>query len=227
MDSEKLLHIEQHSQQWFQSRLGNCTGSRVKDALFMLKRASSGRVAGDSSQARIDYMMELCLGRLTGIVPEHFVTQAMQWGIDNELYAVAAYEVVSGNDTSKIGIAAHPRIERFLASADRYVNDSGVLEVKCPTSPVHIAYLKGGVIPVEYEYQCMAELACDPTREWLDFMSFDPRFPPKLQTFLAPRMYRSEWAMKIAEMEDGVRKFLAETATLTAELQELAEKRVL
>lgn len=227
MDTEKLLRIEQHSHEWFQARLGNCTGSRVKDALSMLKRASNGRTAGDSSQARIDYMMELVLGRITGIVPEHFVTQAMQWGIDNELYAVAAYEVVSGNDTSKIGIAAHPRIDGFLASADRYVNEDGVLEVKCPTSPVHIAYLKAGVIPAEYELQCMAELACDPSRDWLDFCSFDPRFPPKLQVFTAPRMYRAEWAMKIAEMEDGIRKFLAETATLTAELQELAEKRVL
>jgi hypothetical protein len=28
-------------------------------------------------------------------------------------------------------------------------------------------------------------------------------------------------------MENGVRRFLAETATLTAELQELAEKRVM
>lgn len=193
----------------------------------MLKRSSNGRTAGDSSKDRIDYMMELVLGRLTGIVPEHYVTPAMQWGIDNEKWAVAAYEVVSGHDTSKIGIASHQRIDGFLASADRYVNGSGVLEVKCPTSPVHIAYLKGGVIPAEYELQCMAELACDPTREWLDFTSFDPRFPPKLQVFIAPRMYRSEWAMKIAEMEDGVRKFLAETATLTAELQYLADKRVM
>lgn len=221
-----MLHIEQHSAEWFKVRIGACTGSRVKDALSMLKRASNGRTAGDSSQARIDYMMELVLGRLTGIVPEHFVTMAMQWGIDNEQYAVAAYEVVSGNDTSKIGIAAHPRIDGFLASADRYVEGNGILEVKAPTSPVHIAYLKGGVIPAEYELQCLAELACDPTREWLDFMSFDPRFPPKLQTFVAPRMYRNEWCNQIADMEDGVRKFLSETATLTAELQELAKNRV-
>jgi len=219
-----LLNVEQHSNAWWQARLGNCTGSRVADALSMLKRASNGRVAGDSSQARLDYMLELALGRITGIVPEHFVTAAMEWGIENEKFAVAAYEVVSGNETSRVGIAAHPRIERFLASPDRYVNHDGVLEVKAPNSTTHIAYLKAGVIPSEYEYQCMAELACS-GREYLDFVSFDPRFPVKLQVFIAPRMYHSEWAEKIAIMEDGVRKFLAETETLTAELQQLAERR--
>lgn len=222
-----LLNVKQHSPEWFQARLGNCTGSRVSDALSMLKRASNGRVAGDSSQARIDYMLECALGRLTGIVPDHFVTQAMEWGIENEDHAVAAYEVVSDKigGTSKVGIGAHPRIERFLASPDRYVGSDGVLEVKCPTSAVHLGYYRAGCIPEQYMHQCMAELACSPDRDWIDFVSFDPRFPVKLQVFIAPRMYRDRWASEIATMEDGVRKFLAETAILTAELQALAESR--
>lgn len=220
-----LLTIEQHSHAWFQARLGNCTGSRVKDALSMLKRASNGRVAGDSSQARIDYMMELALGRITGIVEEHHVTPAMQDGIDREPHAAAAYEVVTDQTCHAVGLAVHPRIVGFMASPDRYVGTVGTLEIKCPTPAVHMEYLRANVIPSEYEYQCMAELACDPTREWLDFESFNPLFPVKLQVFIAPRMYRTEWAEKIAAMEDGVRKFLSETATLTAELQALAETR--
>jgi hypothetical protein len=225
-----LLAIEQHSHAWFQARLGNCTGSRVSEAISLLKRASNGYKAGDRSKESRDYMMELALGRLTGIVPDHFVTQAMQHGIDTEPHAVRAYEAVMQVPCHKVGIAAHPSIERFMASPDRYIEGYGVLEVKCPTSTVHMQYLKDNVVPELYIPQCLSELACDPSREWLDFVSFDPRFTGsaiKLQIFIAPRMYRSEWAMKIAEIEDGVRKFLAETATLTAELQELAEKRVL
>lgn len=217
-----LLNIEQHSMAWFAARLGNCTGSRVKDALSFLKRKSKDREAGESSQARLDYMMELALGRLTGIVPDHFVTQAMQWGIDVEPHAVRAYEAVTEQPARKVGIAAHPSIERFLASPDRYIGSVGVLEAKCPTSMVHMAYLKAGVVPPEYLPQCLSELGCDPTREWLDFISFDPRFTGpaiKLQLFIAPRMYREEWKMQIEETEEGVRKFLKETAALVADLE--------
>jgi hypothetical protein len=217
-----LLNIEQHSAEWFEARLGCATGSRIKDALSFLKRKSNGREAGEPSQARLDYMMELALGRITGIVPDHFVTQAMQWGIDVEPHAVRAYEAVTEQPCRKIGIAAHPTIERFLASPDRYVGASGVLEAKCPTSMVHMSYLKAGIVPPEYLPQCLSELACDPTREWLDFISFDPRFTGpaiKLQLFIAPRMYREEWKVQIEETENGVRKFLEETAALVADLE--------
>lgn len=217
-----LLNIQQHSAEWFEARLGCATGSRIKDALSFLKRKSNGREAGEPSQARLDYMMELALGRLTGIVPDHFVTQAMQWGIDVEPHAVRAYEAVTEQPARKVGIAAHLSIDRFLASPDRYIGSVGVLEVKCPTSMVHMAYLKAGVVPPEYLPQCLSELACDPTREWLDFISFDPRFTGpaiKLQLFIAPRMYRSEWLEQIAEVEQGVQKFLEETAALVADLE--------
>lgn len=217
-----LLNIQQHSAEWFEARLGCATGSRIKDALSFLKRKSNGREAGEPSQARLDYMMELALGRLTGIVPDHFVTQAMQWGIDVEPHAVRAYEAVTEQPARKVGIAAHPSIERFMASPDRYIGSVGVLETKCPTSMVHMAYLKAGVVPSEYLPQCLSELACDPTREWLDFISFDPRFTGpaiKLQLFIAPRIYRSEWLEQIAEVEQGVQKFLEETAALVADLE--------
>lgn len=225
-----LLRLEQHSGEWFDCRLGAVTGSRVTDALSMLKRASNGRIAGERSQASLDYMMELALGRITGIVSDHYVTPAMDWGIEHESDAVQAYEAVTGNPCRKVGIAAHRDIERFLASSDRYVHGGGILECKCPTSTVHMDYLKGNVIPEQYVPQCLSELACDPEREWLDFVSFDPRFSgaaSKLSLFIAPRMYRKEWATQIVELEDGVRKFLAETATLTQELLDMAEKRTL
>jgi hypothetical protein len=223
-----LLKLEQHSGEWFECRLGAVTGSRVKDALSVLKRASNGSVAGDRSQASKDYMMELALGRLTGIIPDHYVTPAMDWGITHESDAVQAYEAITGNPCRKVGLAAHRTIEMFYASSDRYVHGGGILEAKCPTSTVHVDYIKGNAVPEQYLPQCLAELACDPEREWLDFVSFDPRFTGpaiKLAVFIAPRMYRQHWTKQIAELEDGVYKFLAETAALTAELLELAEKR--
>lgn len=225
-----LLNIGQGSKEWFAARCGSATGSRIVDALDVLSRASGGYKAGDRSAKSRNYMLKLALERITGDVVKNHVTPEMDWGIEHEPHAVRAYEAVMQVPCRKVGIAAHPSIEGFKASPDRYIGSDGVLEVKCPTSMVHLEYLRGSVVPEQYIPQCLSELACDPTREWLDFVSFDPRFTGpaiKLQIFIAPRMYRTEWASQIAEVEDGVRKFLADTATLTAELQELAEKRKL
>lgn len=223
-----LLNIEQGSREWFAARVGACTGSRVREALSTLSRASQGYKAGDRSAESRKYMLQLALERITGEVARHHVTPEMDWGTEHEPHAVRAYEAVMEAPCYKVGIAAHPTIERFMASPDRYIGKDGILEVKAPTSMVHLEYLRGGVVPEIYIPQCLSELACDPTRDYLDFVSFDPRFTGpaiKIQIFIAPRMYRTEWATQIAEIEDGVRKFLAETATLTAELQELAETR--
>jgi hypothetical protein len=225
-----LLNIEQGSHEWFAARTGAATGSRIREALSTLSRASQGYKAGDRSAESRKYMLQLALERITGEVVRHHVTPEMDWGTEHEPHAVRAYEAVTEAACRKVGIAVHPSIPMFMASPDRYIGSDGVLEVKCPTSMVHLEYLRGGVVPELYIPQCLSELACDPSREYLDFVSFDPRFTGKaikLQIFIAPRMYRSEWAMHIAEIEDGVRRFLAETATLTAELQEMAEKRVL
>ena len=53
---------------WLQQRLGKLTASRMKDAM----------------QCRHDYMMEFVTERLTGVSTWHYVTPAMQWGIEQE-----------------------------------------------------------------------------------------------------------------------------------------------
>jgi len=149
----------------------------------------------------------------------------MQDGIDREPHARAVYFAITGDEAAKCGIAAHGKIEGFMASPDGLIGDAGLWEGKCPGQSAHLEYFKGQVVPEEYIPQCLSQLACTPEREWLDFTSFHPDFPPKLQMFIAPRMYRSEWLTQIAEVEDAARKTLAEISTLTAELMELAEKR--
>jgi hypothetical protein len=222
-----LLEVEQHGAAWHKARLGNVTASRMADAMSYLSRASNGRKAGESTQKRLDYILEKALERITGKEAWHPVTQPMQDGIDREPWARGAYFAMTGNEAAKCGIASHSKIEGFLASPDGLIGDLGLWEGKAPTQGVHLEYFKGQSIPEEYVPQCLSQLACCPERDWLDFTSFHPDFPPKLQVFVAPRMYRKDWLQQIAEIEDGARKALHEIATLTAELQELAEKRVM
>lgn len=217
-----LLTIEQQSPEWYQARIGNVTASGMADAMSFLTRASNGRQAGQSTQKRLDYILEKALERITGKEAWHNVTPPMQDGIDREPWARAAYGVVVAGDAElakKCGIAMHPRIERFGASPDGLVEAVGLWEGKCPTAATHMEYLRSKIVPVEYVPQCLSQLACLPDREWLDFTSFHPDFPRHLQVFRAPRMFRKEWELKIAEVEDAARKTLAEIAELEAELR--------
>ena len=82
----------------------------------------------------------------------------------------------------------------------------GVLEIKCPTTAVHVGYIIAGITPEEYQPQMLAEMACT-GRQWCDFVSFDPRLPKKLQLFVR-RFPRDD--ERIAAMEQEVLTFLEE-----------------
>lgn len=220
-----LLNIEQRGPAWHKERLGNVTASRMADAMSYLSRASGGRKAGDSTQKRSDYILEKALERETGEEAWHPVTQPMQDGIDREEAARQAYYIVTGQKAEECGIAAHPKIKGLLASPDGLIGSEGIWEGKCPTQGVHHQYLIAKEVPPMYIPQCLTQLACLPDRDWLDFTSYHPNFRPTLKVFIAPRMYRKDWLNEIAEVEDAARKTLSEIATLTAELQALAESR--
>jgi predicted phage-related endonuclease len=205
-----VLEVQQQSIEWLRLRVGKCTGSRVKDALSFLKN-------GQPSQKRKDYMVDIVTERLTGIATDHYITEAMQFGSDNEVYARAAYSVISGNEVDSVGICVHPTIKDFQSSPDGLVNGNGVVEFKVPNTATHIEWKLDGIIPKEHEYQMMAHLACS-GREYCDFLSFDPRLPPKHQYFLK-RMERFHVEDLIVEMEAGVIQFLSEVDEMIAKME--------
>jgi len=209
-----LLQVKQHTPEWLEVRHGNCTASRVKDAMSFLKK---GEKRGGSSEARNKYLVELLTEKLTGYAVEHCVTPPMEWGIEQERYARATYEVVQGVDVDLVGIYSHPTIEGFLASPDGAVGDDGLVEFKCPNSTTHIAWMLAGVVPKEHLPQLEAQLSCS-ERKWVDFMSFDPRLPRRYQRFIK-RHYRDD--AEIAKIDAGVVSFLADRDALIARLDSI------
>lgn len=191
--------IEQQTPEWLQMRVGMVTASRVADALDFLKK-------GGESAKRRNYRTEIISECLTGRAAEHYVTPAMEWGIENEPVACAAYEMRLDAETDPGGFHIHDQITRFGASPDRLIGEDGLLEIKCPTTAIHIEYIVAGVTPEEYQPQMLAEMACT-GRQWCDFVSFDPRLPKKLQLFVR-RFPRDN--SRIAAMEEEVLKFLEE-----------------
>lgn len=204
-----LIKCKQGSAEWLQNRVGRVTASRVKDVMDFLKK-------GGPSAQRKNYMAEIIAETLTGIASEHYVSPYMQWGIETEREARAAYEIESGNIVDQTGLFVHDSMSRFAASPDGLVGTHGLFEAKCPQTTTHLAWLKDGGVPEDHLAQVWSQLACT-GREWCDWVSFDPRLPEPLQLIIQ-RVHRDD--AKIAEVEASVLAFLEE---IVAEIEALRE----
>lgn len=166
---DNYLDCVQGSELWLKLRCGFVTASRVKDVIATTKK-------GESADRR-NYRLELMFERHTGVPYPRHVTYEMQWGLDHEDEAAAEYELATGELVDKCGFVIHPTIPMFGASPDRLVGDKGLAQIKCPTPKTLLEWMTAGVIPVEHVPQMLAELACDPTREWCDFVGYHPLLP--------------------------------------------------
>ena len=172
-----VIDADQRSPEWFAARLGRLTGSRANDMMATIK---TGEAA-----ARRDLRVQLVVERLTNTLQEDvFINAAMQWGIDQEPAAFTAYEALTGNLAHRTGFLQHDSL-LVGCSLDGHVGDfEGVCEFKCPKSATHLGYLRGdGKVPSNHVAQITHNLWVSGA-QWCDFLSFDPRFPPHLQTYL-------------------------------------------
>jgi len=184
--------------EWFNARTGKLTASRMRSAIKRLKN-------GDDSAERKNLKIEILCERMTGDIIDKFVNQNMQWGIEKEPEAKAAYEKKTGRIIRDVGFIDHPRIEYCGASPDGFVDD-GLIEIKCPTTSTHVSWILDGNIPEEHKAQMTLQAAVT-GRSWVDFVSYDPRMPEDKQ-LLVRRFYPT--AGEIAEIESEAEKFLAE-----------------
>jgi len=197
--TESAESVEQRTDEWHAARLGRITASRIADVMAKTKTGYS--------TSRANYMTELLLERLTGKPTEHFTSSAMQWGVDTEPQARTAYEFYIGVDVVETGFHIHPTIAQAGASPDGLVGDDGLVEIKCPNSSTHLeTWFNQEKIARKYQLQMQFQMACT-GRQWCDFVSFDPRFPEHLTTFIA-RVNRDD--ALINEIEREVLQFLHE-----------------
>lgn len=196
---------------WVAARRGCLTASRIADAIATLK-------TGKPSESRRRVAFELLAERATGIAADHYVTSAMQWGIDTQPAARAAYEVLTGSLVGPEVFVLHPTIDWAGATPDGLLDPDGLLEIKCPTTATHLRYVlmaREGRVPDEYRPQMLWQLACT-RRAWVDFVSFDPRVEGPSRIAVA----RFEpAATEIEEIEAKASAFLEEVAAMAEQLQ--------
>lgn len=204
--------IEQGSPEWHRQRLGKVTASRIAD---MIAKTKSGWGA-----SRANYMAELIVERLTETQQESYTNAAMQWGIDTEPLARAAYEFMRDCEVVPAGFVPHPTVAMSGASPDGLVGADGLVEFKCPNTSTHIETLLGGAIPGKYVAQCQWQMACT-GRLWCDWVSFDPRLPASMQMFVC-RLPRDRGHIEVLETETLA--FLRELDEKLAALRRYGER---
>ncbi len=213
-----VLGIYYPQAEWYASRIGLVTSSKVHDAITPRQRGGTHELA-----ARRKLKMQMVSEMLTGLTTEHYVSQAMDWGVENEPRARAEYEYRTGQTVEQLGLVMHPTNPRAAATADGWVAPKGILEIKCPETYTHLEYFSSGEIPSEYLDQINWQMACcGPEIEFCDFVSYDPRIEAEELQTLIVRHERNE--KRIAEMEAAVEVFLSELIEFFEQIKRNAKK---
>lgn len=204
---ERIIHAQQQSDLWLAARLGRVTGSRLSDLMAPPTTKASTRKgvsmpAGSIAACTEDYFRELVVERLYQRHIDHFMTRAMQEGIEREPYARMFYEADTEQVVELVGFALHYEWDWFGASADGLCGDDGGVELKNPTDMVHDSYATDPqVMADEYKWQCLGCLTCFPERQWWDLCSFDPYAPDSIK-LVKFRFHRSDWQTTIDAIEE-------------------------
>lgn len=184
----------QRSIEWFRSRMGNITGSKVAD--IMKSGRKKDEVFSDTAKS---YLFQIAGERIFNptflndddifqdyIDQTNVTTKAMQWGTDNEDEAKKLW--ISRNfpdgDIVELSSCKHDTIPHFAASPDGAIYDSDgsfrIVEVKCPNINTYMKYrlmihdaasLKE--TEPKYYWQMMAEMSCTGAKSGI-FITYNP-----------------------------------------------------
>lgn len=206
--------IEQRSEEWFKQRLGHVTASRMSEAL------SRG-----TGVTRDKYKMQLISERLTGQSEKSFSNGYMEWGTQQEKFALMRYECDKDCIVDAAEFYTHPTIKWLGASPDGLLMDEdgsikGLIEIKCLKTENHLEFFlsESPKIPAKYIVQMQTQMWVTGA-EWCDFVSYDSRVTYEHRQIFITRVNRDDKFIK--EMEIDVVKFLAEVEETVKKLEKI------
>lgn len=184
--------IEQRSLDWYRSRLGNITGSRVGDLMKSGRKKED--VFGETAKS---YLLQLAAERMMNpaVVEDDDIFQqyveatnvsskAMRFGTEQEEYARALFEKRAGVEVDEVSSCKHDTIAHFAASPDGIIfhdmRPVACVEIKCPkqeafmrySTQIHDAQTLKEVMP-QYYWQVQAEMECTGT-DLCYFIAYSP-----------------------------------------------------
>lgn len=155
----KIIDCDQKSPEWWLLKVGKISGTRFGNVL-------------SSAKNRLIY--ELMNERLDGCLNiSDYVSEDMQYGLDNEELALELYSQKEGIEVKKVGAIISDFCPIHMASPDGMSLDNKIAqEVKCTQNGyTHIQRVFEGV-DVKYLPQCINYFAISDEVEEVHFISF-------------------------------------------------------
>ena len=167
--------IEAHSPQWYKSRLGRFTASRLYDLLSTPKDKTIPR----------PYVIEKAAEILTGESQDSdYFDENMAHGVEYEHLAIKWFAKKTGFEVKENSEFVQHEYLNFGATPDRVAYDENgnkfILEVKCPKSTNHIKNCLLNDVEdfkrkhTKYYWQIIGGAICEGATHGA-FISFDPR----------------------------------------------------
>jgi len=157
-----LIHkFEQHSEDWYNIRLGKFTASK----------ASTITTAGTGLET---LCFDLAAEILTKRKKDTFQTPAMLQGKELEDVARTLFEMETGNEVEQVGFV---EIDKYSGcSPDGLIlNRTAGIEIKCPQDNTYAKYLFDGKIKPEYYAQMQMNMLFCECDKWF-YMVYNPNF---------------------------------------------------
>lgn len=204
-----IIHnCEQRSPEWYALRCGKITASNAHRLLTPAKAKT--------------YMLELIAEQVTGVSTFGGVSEAMQWGIDQEPFAMEWYQEKTGFDVEVVGFVESEKL-LIGCSPDLVVGAEGMAQIKCPTPKNHLDYFINGEdkeIYAQMQFEMLVYGA-----KWNDFVTFDPRWPDsmkgKIKRIMRDEIFVAELETKAREMLENVNLFMFENGLTRREMPSL------
>lgn len=212
-----IIDCEQRTPEWRAARCGLVTSTCAAPML------SEGRKKGEEGVGRRDLRVRLVIEQMTGVPQEDDSRKPfwMERGVEKESDCRCAYEAKTGSIVRTTGFVRHNDLP-IGSSLDGDIDDCvGLVEFKCPKSFTHLSYLRADKLPADYVLQVSHHFLVTGA-EWLDFVSFDDRFPEPLQLWIK-RVRRQD--VDVAAYELALRLFLKEVKTELEAVQQLIAER--
>jgi len=188
------FEIVQGTEEWNQIRSGKFTASTIS-ALFMK----------ESTKGYQDAIKRIAYERVAGKPVESFKSDWMTRGNELEAAAIEEYQNTTLSDVTKIGFV---EVDDWCGcSPDGYVNNDGLIQVKCPKWNTFFDYKTINDIDKDYIIQCQTEMLFS-GRLYNDLYIYDPYLESKTFRILPDIAMQTEIAAKIEKAKKEVEKMM-------------------
>ncbi len=186
--------MAQQSPEWLHIKKGKISGTQLKGIMGTARARQEAiyDIIGERLKVGVDDVYEHPIDRGNRLEP----------------FAIAAYEMETGNAVQRIGFAEHEEEQYMGNSPDGIIGDEGAIEVKCPEHKNYVKIWLTNEIPDDYIWQVVQYFVVNEKLQWLDFVAYNPDIPVHSMHII--HVTREELADQIKDADAKEREFLGE-----------------